>query len=165
MFNLVRTHGQFGRCAPVQQPRSVARPPPSLPRLILTYGPVPMIRKKGRERSLSHKKVGALRGAAEGKETGRTRTVRKKREGEGWRAKARKVPPHTYVDHALHAWSAVASRQRKKVGRREVDKTAPPTASPWPCPGLTCLDRPRLAETADRTSRVAPFGILAGRKR
>ena len=68
-------------------PSTVARPPPSRPRLILTYGPVPMIRKKGRERSLSHKKVGALRGAAEGKETGRTRTVRKKREGEGWRAK------------------------------------------------------------------------------
>ena len=72
---------------------------------------------------------------------------------------------YMYVDHALHAWSAVASRQRKKGGRREVDKTAPPTTSLWPCPGLTCLDRPRLAEAADRTSQVAPFGILAGRKR
>ena len=58
-----------------------------------------------------------------------------------------------------------ASRQSKKGGRMEVDKTAPPAASPWPCPGLTCLDRRRLAETADRTSQVAPFGILAGRKR
>ena len=77
----------------------------------------------------------------------------------------RKVPPHTYVDHALHAWSAELPDSCKKGGRMEVDKTAPPTASPWPCPGLTCLDRRRLAETADRTSRVAPFGILAGRKR